>query len=84
MKTSLESKGQCVRKFPSKTQPGTINTISFAFKTSEPNRDMIFLLIQNNLIPEGDTEKVLKNFVLDLNLNTCNVVKLLKFRTSEK
>ena len=58
VKTSLKSEGQCVRKFPSKTQPGTINTINFAFKTSEPNRNMMFLLIQNNEIPEGDKEKV--------------------------
>ena len=58
MKTSLKSDGQCIRKFPSKTQPGTINTISFAFKTNEPNRDMLFLLIQNNEKPEGDNEKV--------------------------
>ncbi|WAR23621.1 LAMA2-like protein, partial [Mya arenaria] len=57
VKTSLSADGKCVKKFRSMTQPGTINSISFAFKTTKPNQDMMMVLVQNQGISEGDDEK---------------------------
>ncbi|KAL4235534.1 Laminin subunit alpha-2 [Mactra antiquata] len=59
VKTSLMSEGQCVKKFHSLAQAGTINTISFAFKTREPEKDMLIVLIQNPEVnaEDGDLEK---------------------------
>ncbi|KAH3697066.1 hypothetical protein DPMN_084551 [Dreissena polymorpha] len=57
VKTSLSADGKCVKKFRPMTQPGTINSIRFAFKTSRPGQDMMMVLLQNQGISNGDTEK---------------------------
>jgi hypothetical protein len=37
--------------------PGTINSISFAFKTDEPDLDMMIVLIQNPEINTADDDQ---------------------------
>lgn len=58
VKISLSASGKCVKKFRPMVQPGTINTISFAFKTRQPRTNMTFVYIQNQEMNEPDTEKV--------------------------
>ena len=53
----MKAKGQCVKKFRPMVNPGTINSISFAFKTDEPDLDMLIVLVQNPEINTIDDDK---------------------------
>ncbi|XP_053394147.1 laminin subunit alpha-2-like isoform X2 [Mercenaria mercenaria] len=66
VKTSLKAKGQCVKKFRPMAKPGTINSISFAFKTSDPEKNMLFILIQNPEINTVDEDKYKEYLAVEL------------------
>ncbi|KAL3869140.1 hypothetical protein ACJMK2_041857 [Sinanodonta woodiana] len=48
IKVSLSAEGKCVKKFRPIAMPGTVNSISFAFKTTRPADTMMIIFIQKS------------------------------------